>query len=95
MDLAMRYKHLRITLTLEDERAAKLKELQSYTGLSAGDVLDLAIDRLHQQHSAHRGGNIRNSLSSEFIGCAEGPHDLAEKYKQYLAGSSARTLDAG
>ena len=95
MELAMRYKPLKITLTMEDERAVKLEELQSFTGLSAGEVLDLAIDRLHQQHSAVRRGNIQNLLSSTFIGCAEGPHDLAENYKQYFAGGSARTLDAG
>lgn len=76
---------MRINARLDDERAAKLVELQSSTHRSASDILKLAIDCLHKEHKALCRKNIQRLLSSDFIGCAEGPQDLAESYKRYLA----------
>ena len=33
--------------------------------------------------------------SSDFIGCAEGPQDLADEYKRYIAGDLAGKHGAG
>lgn len=70
---------------MDDDRTAKLVELQSFTRRSASDVLKQAIDCLHKEHKALCRKKIQNLLSSDFIGCAEGSLDLAKRYKQYLA----------
>ncbi len=76
---------MRINARLDDERSAKLLQLQKYSGRSASDVLKLAIDCLHdQQRQSHREA-IENLMSSEFIGCADGSRDLSDTYKQRLA----------
>ncbi len=76
---------MRINARLDDERSAKLLQLQKYSGRSASDVLKLAIDCLHdQQRQSHREA-IENLMSSAFIGCAEGPGDLSDSYKQHFA----------
>ena len=79
---------------LDEERAKKLKQLQSLTGQSTSDVLKRALDLLFAQHVG--GGAVSSAetavardkldalLSSDFIGCAAGPDDLADRYKDYL-----------
>ncbi len=91
----LEWKPLRINARLDDERTAKLLELQSSTRCSASDVLKLAIDCLHKEHRALCRKNIQNLLSSDFIGCADGPEDLAEAYKQYLSDDLGHKHGAG
>ena len=40
---------MRIDVRLDDERSAKLKQLQSMTRLSASEIVKRAIDLLHRQ----------------------------------------------
>lgn len=71
-------------VSLDDERTEKLKQLQSLTGQSASDVLKRAIDLMYARQAARARGRLDALLSSDFVGCAEGPEDLADQYKDYL-----------
>lgn len=85
---------MRVSAVLDEERAKKLKQLQSLTGQSTSDVLKRALDLFCAQHVrggavssaeiAHAGDKLKALLSSDFIGCAAGPDDLADQYKDYL-----------
>ena len=54
------------------------------TRLSASEIVKQAIDLLHRQHASRSRKKLDALLSSDFVGCAEGPEDLASRYKQYL-----------
>ena len=75
---------MRINARLDDERAEKLKQLQSLTRLSASEIVKRAIDLLHRQQVRRSRERLDALLSSDFVGCTEGPEDLAGRYKQYL-----------
>ena len=75
---------MRINARLDDERAEKLRQLQSVTRLSASEIVKWAIDLLHRQQAGRSREKLDALLSSDFVGCAEGPKDLASRYKQYL-----------
>ena len=75
---------MRVNARLDDERTEKLKQLQSLTGRSASDVLKRALDLLYAQQTSHARDRLDALLSSDFIGCADGPEDLADRYKDYL-----------
>lgn len=75
---------MRINARLDDERAEKLKQLQSMTRLSASEIVKRAIDLLHRQQVRRSRETLDALLSSDFVGCAEGPEDLASRYKQFL-----------
>jgi len=76
---------MRVNARLDDERAEKLRRIQASTGLSASDVLKHALDLMHERQLARTGERLDALLSSDFIGCADGPSDLADEYKHYLA----------
>ena len=80
---------MRVNARLDDVRAAKLAQLQSLTRSSASDVLKRAIDQLHREQMARSREKLESLTSSDFIGCAEGPQDLADDYKRYIAGDLA------
>lgn len=47
--------------------------------------IELVQEKLVQEESVDQSRTkIDDLLSSDFVGCAEGPEDLAERYKQYL-----------
>lgn len=75
---------MRINARLDDERADKLKQLQSLTRLSASEIVKRAIDLLHGQQVRRSRERLDALLSSDFVGCVEGPEDLADRYKDYL-----------
>ena len=80
---------MRVNARLDEAVAGKLSQLQSLTGLSTSDVLKRAIDCLHKEQMASVRDRLDSLLSSEFIGCAEGPPELASEYKQYFASDLA------
>ncbi len=86
---------MRVNARLDDERAAKLTQLQALTRSSASDVLKRAIDHLHREQLARSQEKLEGLTSSDFIGCAEGPQDLADEYKRYIAGDLAGKHGAG
>lgn len=76
--------HMRVSARLDEERAKKLKQLQSLKGESASDVLNHAVDLLYAQRTVGARDKLKALLSSDFIGCTSGPEDLADRYKDYL-----------
>ncbi len=75
---------MRVNARLDDERAEKLRQLQSLTQLSTSEIVKGAIDLLHRQQAERSRDKLNALLSSDFVGCAEGPADLASQYKRYL-----------
>ncbi len=75
---------MRINARLDDARVEKLKQLQSLTRLGVSEIVKRAIDLLYRQQSGRSREKLDALLSSDFVGCAEGPEDLASRYKQYL-----------
>lgn len=75
---------MRINARLDDDRVEKLKQLQSLTQLSASEIVKRAIDLLYRQQAGRPREKLNALLSSDFVGCAEGPEDLATRYKHYL-----------
>ena len=78
---------MRINARLDDERAEKLRQLRVSTQLGIGEIVRRAIDLLHRQQAERSRKKVDDLLSSDFIGCAEGPGDLAGNYKRYLTES--------
>ena len=85
---------MRVYARLDEERAAKLAELQALTRQSASDVLKQAIDCLHRR-TADACKQLDGLLSSDFVGCAVGPADLADQDKRHLTDSLADKHRAG
>ncbi len=75
---------MRINARLDDVRAEKLKQLQSLTRLGVSEIVKRAIDLLYCQQDGRSREKLDALLSSDFVGCAEGPEDLSGRYKQYL-----------
>lgn len=86
---------MRVNARLDEARAAKLVELRALTGQSASEVLKQAIDCLHRERTADARNQLDGLPSSDFVGCAEGPADLAEHYKRHLTDSLADKHGAG
>ena len=75
---------MRINARLDADRVEKLKQLQSLTRLGVSEIVKRAIDLLYRQQAGRSRDKLDALLSSDFVGCAEGPEDLASQYKQYL-----------
>ena len=86
---------MRINARLDDDRAEKLKQLRASTRLGTSEIVKRAIDLLHRQQTERSRDKIDELLSSDFVGCAEGPEDLASNYKQYVTQSLESKHGAG
>lgn len=86
---------MRINARLDDDRVEKLKQLQSLTRLSASEIVKRAIDLLYRQQAGRSREKINALLLSDFVGCAEGPEDLATRYKHYLTRDLENKRGAG
>ena len=75
---------MRVSARLDDERSEKLRQLQALTRLSTSEIVKRAIDLLHRQQAGRSRDKLDALLSSDFVGCAQGPADLAGQYKRYL-----------
>ena len=80
---------MKISVTLDDDRAQKLKQLRVSTRLGIGEIVNRGIDLLYGEQVERSRDKVDGLLSSDFVGCADGPEDLASDYKQYLT----RSLD--
>ena len=76
---------MRVNARLDEDRAAKLLQLQSSLRVSASEVVKRALDVLHKEQCEGGGARTEALLSSNFVGCADGPEDLSSRYKQHLA----------
>ena len=86
---------MRINARLDEDRAEKLGQLQASTRLGTSELVKRAIDLLYRQQAEKSRKKIDDLLSSDFIGCAEGPEDLASNYKHYLIQSLEEKHSAG
>lgn len=86
---------MRISVKLDNERAEKLRELRGSTQLSVSEIVKRAIDLLHRQETERCREKIDDLMSNDFVGCAQGPEDLAGNYKRYLTQSLLRKHDPG
>lgn len=55
-----------------------------FADFSTSEIVKRAIDLLHRQQAGRSRDKLDALLSSNFVGCAEGPTDLASQYKRYL-----------
>jgi len=86
---------MQVTAQLDEERAAKLKRLQSLTQLSAGEILSQGIDLVEQQQTELCRSRADAILNSGFVGCLkDAPEDLATNYRQYFAEVMQEKYDA-
>lgn len=76
---------MRVNASLDEARAAKLQQLQSSLGVSTSEIIGRALDALHKEQCEDGGAKTQALLSSDFVGCADGPEDLSSRYKQNLA----------
>ena len=75
---------MRVNARLDERRAAKLHQLQSSLRVSASEVVKRALDVLHKEQCEGEGAKTKALLSSNFVGCADGPEDLSSRYKQHF-----------
>lgn len=73
---------MRVNARLDEERVAKLHQLQSSLRTNASEVVKRALDLLHKEQCEGMGRKTKALLASDFVGCAEGPEDLSSRYKQ-------------
>lgn len=82
----------RINARISPVLAAKLLELQQLTGKSTTEILQAALERYY---NSMRSANEPGRLLEAFIGCADGPRDLAANYKAELTRSLKRKSRSG
>ena len=75
---------MRVNARLDEARAAKLRQLQASLRVGASEVVKRALDVLHKEQCEGGGARTQALLSSGFVGCAQGPEDLASGYKQHV-----------
>lgn len=73
---------MRINARLDDEDVLKLEALKQLDHHTTTEIVKEAIDVLYRQKLVHPNGSIRALLESDFVGCAEGPEDGSQTYKQ-------------
>lgn len=75
----------RINARLDESRAAKLEFLQRATGLPVSDIVKRGIDLFYEEvQKGARRHPFEVMSETGFIGGAEGPADLSERYKEEL-----------
>ncbi len=74
---------MRINARLDKEHSEKLEQLRKQLKLSISDVVKEAIDIMYEKSHLQAEKKIQSLVTSGFVGCAEGPEDLASNYKQY------------
>jgi hypothetical protein len=80
---------VRINARLEGELARKLSYLRERTAQSTTEVIRTAIEAYFEQVAGAAGPGV---LLRDFVGCASGSPDLAERYKAELGGSWSSKL---
>tara|TARA_R110000787_G_scaffold208226_2_gene318159 strand:+ start:6684 stop:6944 length:261 start_codon:yes stop_codon:yes gene_type:complete len=73
---------MRINARLEDEDILKLEALKKLDHHTTTEIIKEAINVLYRQKLVHPKGSIHALLASDFVGCAEGPEEGSQTYKQ-------------
>ncbi|MGK5092816.1 CopG family transcriptional regulator [Deltaproteobacteria bacterium TL4] len=72
---------------LDDQSAYKIEFLKETTQDSLTDIIKKALDLDYDQLTINQQSPLEIMKKNGFIGCAPGPGDLSENYKEYLAKS--------
>jgi predicted transcriptional regulator len=84
------YVMARINARLDDALARKLEDIRRRTGQSTTDVVLTAIEQYHERLEPPAGSRAAAIFEETgFLGCADGPRELADAYKSYLDFSQA------
>lgn len=77
---------MKINAELDDQSEQDLLFIQEQTGETVTRIIkELLADKAESLRQKTRtGAKMKALLESDFIGCAEGPEDLSENYKDYL-----------
>ena len=73
---------MRINARLEEEDVLKLEALKKLEHHTTTEIIKEAITVLYRQKLVHPQGSIHALLESDFVGCANGPEDGSQTYKQ-------------
>jgi hypothetical protein len=84
---------MRINARLDEESTESLKILKNSTGLTTTQIVKEALACYYRHKLKDQKKGIQRLLESDFVGCGEGPEDLSENYKAYLAESLAEKYD--
>jgi hypothetical protein len=77
----------RISASLEPSLARKVAAVQRRTGKSVTDIVKESIETYCDTQLSEAGSTLDALMATGFVGCAEGPEDLSERYKTDLASS--------
>lgn len=75
---------IRINARLTGEDAQRFADLQKREGLSASDLLRVALREFHVAHARPQVDAAKLLATSGFLGGSSGPADLSSRYKDYL-----------
>jgi len=77
---------MRINARLDEKSEQDLLFIKEQTGETVTQIIkELVAERADVLRKQRGSGNkMQVLLQSDFVGCAEGPEDLSEKYKDYL-----------
>ena len=73
---------MRINARLEEEDVLKLEALKKLNHQTTTEIIKEAITVLYRQKLVHPKGSIHALLESDFVGCAAGPEEGSQTYKQ-------------
>ena len=85
---------MRINARLDSEHSKKLEQLKKSRNLNVSDVVKQAIDLMHTQQNNELKIKLEALLTSDFIGCGQGPENLSENHKNYLEQSLKEEYDS-
>lgn len=74
---------MRINARIDEKQVKQLEHIKQREQITTTQVVKRALDLYFQQHKVKKRLKIEQLLSSEFVGCAEGPADLSDNYKQF------------
>lgn len=75
----------RVNARLDEAHAAKLDYLKRATGLAVSDIVKRGIDLAYEEAKHATSSPLDVLTEAGFVGSAEGPADLSERYKEELA----------
>ena len=76
---------MRVNARLDEARERKLRAIAKETGQGVSEVVRVAIDVYYERITTSATRSLALLERSGFVGCADGPPDLSETYKEELA----------
>ena len=73
---------MRINARIDEKQLQQLEQIKKQEQITTTQVVKRALDHYFQHQKSKKQLKIEKLLISDFIGCAEGPADLSDNYKQ-------------